>query len=135
MRRVVLNRRNLFVAVLVILIIIGIASIVWTVVDPPLKQAEYTVTEDTTDDGDTIVLVQYSCQSNSMIFDYLNLGWTSMLLLIATILAFQARSLRQDFNESQTLGTCRLWFFTLLCKSSYWGDPLTSFRRHFVQVS
>lgn len=126
MRRVVLNRRNLFVAVLVILIIIGVVSTVWTVVDPPLKQAEYTVTEDTTDDEDTIVLVQYSCQSNSVVFDYLNLGWTSMLLLIATILAFQARSLRQDFNESQTLGKFWLfWRVSYFAKSS-WGDPLTS---------
>ena len=105
MRRVKLTRTTLFGAVCMILVLIVIFSIVWTLYDPPMKSAEYILTDNETPDGEyTIVEIQYSCTSTNIAFDYINLGWTSLLLFIATILAFQTRNLRQDFNESQTLG-------------------------------
>ena len=54
-------------------------------------------------DGDTVVEVQYYCDSASSGWKYAAVGWNALLLLWASILAFQGRANRPEFNESQTL--------------------------------
>jgi len=103
MRRVVLKRTNLFSAVALISAFVVIFLILWTVLDPPRIFPEYVMTSSTTDDGETIVIIQYYCGSESNVWKFVSAGWNTLLLLCASVLAFQSRKIQQDFNESQTL--------------------------------
>ena len=103
LRRVTLRRSSLFGAVLLISIFVIVFLIFWTVLDPLRRTAEYTLASTEAPDGSTAVYLQFYCNSESDIWNYLSVGWNGLLLLIATILAFQSRNVRQDFNESQTL--------------------------------
>jgi len=51
----------------------------------------------------TIVQVQYYCQSTSSAWEFVAIGWNLILILVATALAFQSRSVKQDFNEARIL--------------------------------
>ena len=55
------------------------------------------------DKGYTISDVTLFCSSESATWEYIAVGWNTLLLLCATVLAFQTRTLQKDFNESQTL--------------------------------
>ena len=102
-RRVVLSRRSLFSAVLAISAIVFIFLLIWTIYDPPTRNKEYILTDIVNDDGYTIIDVTHFCSSDSAMWDYIAVGWNTLLLLCATVLAFQTRTLQKDFNESQTL--------------------------------
>ena len=102
-RRVVLSRRSLFTTVFAISAAVFIYLVVWTIYDPPTKNEEYVLTEVVNDDGYTIIDVSHFCSSESGFWDYIAVGWNTLLLLCATVLAFQTRTLQKDFNESQTL--------------------------------
>ena len=102
-RRVVLSRRSLFSAVIAISFIVFMFLIVWTIYDPPTTNKEYLLTNIVNDDGYTIIEVNHFCSSLSGMWDYIAVGWNTLLLLCATVLAFQTRTLQRDFNESQTL--------------------------------
>jgi hypothetical protein len=102
-RRVVLSRRSLFSAVLAISAIIFIFLVLWTIYDPPTKNEEYVLSNVVNDDGYTMIDVTYFCSSESGMWDYIAVGWNTLLLLCASVLAFQTRTLQKDFNESQTL--------------------------------
>jgi len=103
-RRVVLRRSSLFGAVLLISGIVVVFMIVWTVLDPPRKQAELELTNEETQDEETIVSLQYFCDSASVAYEYISMVWLVLLLITATIIAFLTRNVRQDFNEAKTLG-------------------------------
>jgi 7 transmembrane sweet-taste receptor of 3 GCPR len=102
-RRVVLSRKSLFTAVFGICSLVFIVLLIWTIIDPPHRNNSYVLTEIVNDDGYTIVDVTHFCSSASEIWDFVALGWNTLLLLCATVLAFQTRTLQKDFNESQTL--------------------------------
>ena len=106
-RRIVLTRKTLFGAVFGISAMVSIFLLVWTIVDPPNKNREYSLTNDVvTDDmghSRTVVDVVYFCSSDSLVWDYIAVGWNGILLLCATVLAVQTRTVQKDFNESQTL--------------------------------
>jgi 7 transmembrane sweet-taste receptor of 3 GCPR len=76
----------------------------WTGLDPPQKASEYTLTEETTDKDDYIVALSHYCEDgNSDGWKFAAVGWNGVLLLCASVLAFQSRDIIQTFNESQTL--------------------------------
>ena len=102
-RRVVLSRKSLFSAVFGISFFVIVFLLLWTIMDPPQQNPEYTLTDEMTEDGHTVVEVTYYCSSESQVWDYVAVGWNTLLLLCATVLAFQTRTLQKDFNESQTL--------------------------------
>jgi 7 transmembrane sweet-taste receptor of 3 GCPR len=103
-RRVVISRKSLFSAVFGISFCVFFFLILWTILDPPQQKPEYTLNmDDVTQDGHTVVDVSYYCSSDNLVWDYLAVGWNTLLLLCATVLAFQTRTLQKDFNESQTL--------------------------------
>jgi 7 transmembrane sweet-taste receptor of 3 GCPR len=102
-RRVVIARKSLFSAVLGISFCVFVFLLLWTILDPPRQNPEYTLTSDVTQDGRTVVEVNYYCSSDNLVWDYIAVGWNTLLLLCATVLAFQTRTLQRDFNESQTL--------------------------------
>ena len=57
-----------------------------------------------TDENETIVTVRYFCTSESRVWQLVAIVWNAILLLCATVLAFQMRRIiRSEFNESNTL--------------------------------
>lgn len=107
-RRVVLSRQSLFGAVFGISAVVVVVLLLWTILDPPQRNQEYSLSSETTSpkgyvDSHTIIDVAYYCSSESMVWDYIAVGWNGLLLLCAMVLAFQTRTMQKDFNESQTL--------------------------------
>ena len=103
MRRVVLKRRKLYGAVAFVSLTIIVFLIVWSVVDPPRRAPEYVLSDNLSEDGDTIVYVSYYCDGESDAWQFAAVGWNALLLLAASVLAFQSRKVRSDFNETNTL--------------------------------
>lgn len=138
MRRVQLKRRSLHGGVAMIGILVSVFLVVWTVLDPPKKQAQYELTDQVLVNGDenqdfesaslfdtTIVQVQYFCSSESEAWQYVLIAWNLVLILCATALAFQSRSVKQHFNEAQTLSRLIYahFLFVLLRVMSQFFEP------------
>lgn len=101
MRRVRISMRTLFctVASLVLLVVIFLA--VWTALDPPHRQeGRYLVQE-----NEFEIVTTVGCASDSGVWDLVVVCWNGLLIVCATVLAFQSRSIKQEFNESRSLGT------------------------------
>ncbi|GKY92670.1 hypothetical protein MPSEU_000237000 [Mayamaea pseudoterrestris] len=103
MKRVVVRRKSLYSAVTCISLLVCGFLLAWTLTDPPVKQNDYEPTN-TTVGGKTLVIATSYCTSDRSAWMIASLAWMAILLVCATVLAFQNRNLRQDFNESQTLG-------------------------------
>lgn len=104
MKRVVVRRKSLFGAVVGISGLVCLYLLVWTLLDPPMKANEYELSPGMTVGDETVVIVSPYCTSQNSAWMIASLAWNCILLVCATVLAFQTRSLRQDFNESRTLG-------------------------------
>ena len=104
MRRVKINRNNLYLTVAIFTTLIVIFLSVWTAIDPSRTNKEYELTETQNSFGDTIVNVSYFCNGGDEKFwQYIGVGWNLILLLVASVLAFQSRNIVETFNESRTL--------------------------------
>lgn len=102
-RRVELKRISLFGAVLALTAVTMIFMIVWTVIDPPQLTSQYRLTEETNSSGETVVSVCFYCRSSSTAWGFTSLGAQGFLLFVASVLAFQMRTLRHELDESQSL--------------------------------
>ncbi|CAB9530192.1 Gamma-aminobutyric acid (GABA) B receptor [Seminavis robusta] len=106
MRRVKIPRSQLFGAVAVISALCGVYLLVWSVLDPPQREGQYSLLSETNTDTDLVehvVGVAFYCSGNSNVWQYVAVGWNAVLLLCASVLAFQNRNTLQAFNESRTL--------------------------------
>jgi len=103
MRRVELKLASLYGAVLSIAILVGVGLIIWTATDPPHKSFELLLSGSQNSYGETIVERTHYCQSDNEIWYYLSVSWQLLLLLAASVLAFQTRKIREDLNETRTL--------------------------------
>lgn len=103
LRRVIVRRKSLFRTVAFIMAIMVLFLALWTVMDPPQRKGEYELSKSQTAQGETIVNIGYYCSSESEFWTYSAAGWNCLLLLSATVLAFQTRKIHKNFNESQTL--------------------------------
>lgn len=127
MRRVELKRSTLYGGVVLISLLVTIFLICWTTLDPPQKRAEYELSDQTADDQfeTTIIDIQYFCQSSSPFWEYVALTWNAVLILCATALAFQSRSVKQHFNESRVLSRMIYshFVFVLLRVMAFFFEP------------
>jgi len=106
MRRVTLPRQQLYGTVAIITVLCIIFLILWTTLDPPQKDLDYTLLTDdeTTPGGEYVVAVTFYCQDGTSYgWKLAAVGWNMVLLLCASVLAFQTRGIIQTFNESRTL--------------------------------
>ena len=103
MKRIVLRSSQLYGSVALMVVFYIIFLILWTAMDTPHREGEFTLTDDTTENGEYIVTVSYFCSSNSDIWRYLAVVWHCMLLVCATVLAFQTRNLQAGFSETHVL--------------------------------
>lgn len=105
MRRVKLQRSSLRGGVAAISLMVALALLAWTIIDPPRREADYELTDRETNELDraTIISIEYYCKSQSDFWEYIAVIWNVILILCAAALAFQSRTVKQDFNESQVL--------------------------------
>jgi hypothetical protein len=102
LRRTKVNRKTLYELVAGITFLMVIYLAIWTGVDPPQQAVEYELTESTTDTGDIIVAQRNYCNGgDSAIWQYAAVGWNAVLLICASVLAFQTRNVVQEFNEAR----------------------------------
>jgi hypothetical protein len=104
MRRVKLEKSTLFRAVFLLSGLVLIYLILWTALDRPRQSIDYELTDDKTENGETIILTTDYCTSGSDVWVYASTAWRTLLLVSATVLAFQSREAKFEFNESQVLG-------------------------------
>lgn len=102
-RRVTLTRKSLFRAVGGISLIVVVYLMLWTTLDPPDREAEYSLTRQRTEMNETVVNVRYYCNSFASAWKYGALAWHVLMLVSATVLAFQTRRVQKLFNECHTL--------------------------------
>jgi hypothetical protein len=104
MRRTKLNRKTLYELVAGITFLMVLYLSIWTGVDPPQQAAEYEMTDSTTEAGAYIVVLRTYCNGgDSDVWQYAAVVWNAVLLLCASVLAFQTRSVIQEFNEARIL--------------------------------
>lgn len=115
LRHVQLSRQSLFGAVLLLSAVIVIFLIVWTVMDPPRRQTEYELSDELTPYGEGIVQLNYFCKSESSGWIIASVFWHLFLLVVATVQAFQTRTIRREVNESQTLAIMIYSHFMFVC--------------------
>jgi len=91
------NRFKKFLSTTIVILVTYL--VIWTVVDMPQRDDVLTVIE-----GDITTVALYAgCASRSVVWGIMALGWDSLLLLSATILAYQSREIIQQLNESHWL--------------------------------
>ena len=103
MKRVVLKHSTLFGIVVLLTSVAAIYLLLWTLIDTPHQSTEFSLTDTVTDEGETIVVATNYCSSDSALWKYVSTGCRSVLLICATVLAFQTRKIQHDVNESQVL--------------------------------
>jgi 7 transmembrane sweet-taste receptor of 3 GCPR len=103
MQKINVERKQLFGSVFIVTALVIIFLIVWTAVDAPQKQPELSLSTSMTERNETIIYQTYYCSSEVAAWQYVAFGWTCLLLFSSSVLAFQMRNVRQEFNESTTL--------------------------------
>jgi len=104
LRFVRVKKRSLYGAVILISFLEVIFLILWSALDTPHKKGEYELTDAIdSDSGSYVVEVRYYCDTGATYWELINVCWNALLLLIATVLAFQMRNAIDDLNESRTL--------------------------------
>ena len=105
MRRVRISPTSMMVKVVLVVILVTGYLLTWTIIDQP-NRTEVRFLANGGLDASTSNIVQSNlrCASDSYYWYYFSLAWQALLLLMASVLAFQSRKVVQDFNESQSLG-------------------------------
>ena len=104
LRRVNVNMRHLYFVVVGVCFIVVLFLGLWTLWDAPNRHFHSKLSRDKTESGETMILMTPFCASDSIMWRHLATVWHSVLLVAATLLAFQTRKLKTDFGETETLG-------------------------------
>lgn len=100
LKRVKVSLKDMLRSVGFLVMINLIFLIAWTVISPPLAIEKLVLPEE----QGTFVESSMICRSRQLIWPYMSEGWRSMLLMVASVLAFQSRGIIPDFNESRSIG-------------------------------
>mmetsp|Transcript_21575 Transcript_21575/g.44467 ORF Transcript_21575/g.44467 Transcript_21575/m.44467 type:complete len:226 (+) Transcript_21575:585-1262(+) len=101
MKRTRLERRRLHQVVAMVVLLVFSYLIAWTVADPPSREETLVLTDAWA--ANATVEQQVQCSSSSDVWKIIEYVWEFLLVLVATVCAFQVRNVRQDFNESSDL--------------------------------
>ena len=103
LRRVRIGRASLYGTLLSICLCIVIYLALWTAFSPPHAVVEYSMTDSVTELDEVVVDKTLYCTSGSAAWGLAALAWNGILLICASVLAFQARNAVSSFNETRTL--------------------------------
>ena len=99
MKSVRISMRSLCLTVVALVIFVMAFLTLWTVLDSPERH------EDRYLKGLNVVTTAVLCASDSAVWELVVLCWNGVLILCATVLAFQSRDVKEEFNDSKSLGT------------------------------
>mmetsp|Transcript_5907 Transcript_5907/g.9296 ORF Transcript_5907/g.9296 Transcript_5907/m.9296 type:complete len:1013 (+) Transcript_5907:46-3084(+) len=127
MKRVQVERSNLYKKIGISLLLVISFLICWTVFDMPTATENFVLTDNVNDRGGNVVYIGLSCGTSdfsdgSGIWDMVRYIYQFFLLVAAAALAFQSRDVHQEFNESSRLAfvTYNHFFFFVL-QLIVWG--------------
>lgn len=102
MKRVRLRIGNLYKATSAMVLAVGVFVLAWMVVDMPRESFQYEMTEELTEDGETIVTAFDFCGSANAwyIMSYL---WIALLVLPAGMIAYISLRVKEDLNDTGSL--------------------------------
>jgi len=103
MKRIRLSKQYLYGVVAVLVGLVILYMIIWTVIDRPKKEVNFTLLETVTSDGSTTVSYTHTCQSNSSAWVIISIGLQVVLLLCGSLLSFMTRKTKNDINETGTV--------------------------------
>eukprot|EP00934_Nitzschia_sp_Nitz4_P001250 Nitzschia sp. Nitz4//scaffold195_size40117//9703//13668//NITZ4_007574-RA/size40117-processed-gene-0.24-mRNA-1//-1//CDS//3329540359//1250//frame0 len=99
-RRVNVTRGRMMLQVAVVFAFVVTALLVWTVMEASRGVESYRVSKG----GDaTLIEVDLECSRSNSSFSFVDIVWQVLLLLIASVLAFQSRDVMKQLNDSKTL--------------------------------
>mmetsp|Transcript_7699 Transcript_7699/g.10668 ORF Transcript_7699/g.10668 Transcript_7699/m.10668 type:complete len:700 (+) Transcript_7699:666-2765(+) len=102
-QKATIDKKKLYMSVSSIIILVAIYLLTWTLVDPPDRQSNRRLTDDINEDGGQIIEIGYLCRSDSAAWFAISYVYQFVVLVAATVLAFQNRNVRQEFNDSSRL--------------------------------
>jgi hypothetical protein len=130
LRRVTIQKDVLHKSVIIICLVVIAYLAVWSAMSPPMQDTEYHMTGETTETGDWVVGKTSFCSNGgeSNVWQFVAVAWNAVLLLCASVLAFQSRNVIQQFNESRTLAVRTILFTKfLIAEYSYVSNITHSF--------
>ena len=127
LKRVAINRRKLIARSLILSTTAAIYCLIWTVVDPPQAHEELHLSDDSTNEfGETVVSSSKYCDSEMSFWYFVSFGWQGLLLIGATVLAHQMRSVPHQVNDSKQLAVLIYSSFVfLILRAVVWAIALT----------
>jgi len=116
MIRTTIRPKMLYKATGVIMGLVSLYLLIWTFVDPYTLQTDKELTSFVNEDGGKIVQITYFCASSSSSWSIISFSYQFLLLVAATVLAFQNQNADTMFNESFRLALVIYshFLFTLL---------------------
>jgi 7 transmembrane sweet-taste receptor of 3 GCPR len=99
MKSVRISMRTLGLKVVALVFVVIVFLTLWTVLDSPERHEERYL------QGIDVVATATICASKSVLWDLMVLCWNGVLILCATVLAFQSQNVKEEFNDSKSLGT------------------------------
>ena len=104
LRRIELPKNQLVGTVAVITLGVVLFMTCWVIIDPRRPYMEYILTDEVDEGGQTIVSMDPYCSSLKPFWSIVVSVWFSFLMICTTVLAFKTRHIREEFNESKSLG-------------------------------
>lgn len=98
-----MDKTRLYMVVGVCLCLAVVYLVLRAALDPITGKTRLDLTTKTNQMGQTICEQSLYCDSDSGVWKFLELAWFAVLLLVASVLAFQSLDVRQEFNETYTL--------------------------------
>ena len=103
MRRIKISSEVLYSKVAAVVALVTTILIIYQVVDPPTNQYYSRLEESVTADDSDTVHITNGCGSDTFIFEAIFFGYQLLLIAYATVLAYQSRGTKSEFNESKDL--------------------------------
>ena len=103
LQRLELPKVQLFGAVATVTTMVVIFLSCWSAIDPRQRNNEFFLSDEVNEDGETIVIMKPFCDSSGAFWTLMALAWFSTLMVVASVLAFKTRNLREELAESRSL--------------------------------
>jgi len=100
MTRTSVRPKKLYGATFAVMGCVAIYLLVWTILDPNTLKTHKELSNHVNEDGGQIVQVTYYCESSTSVWAYISYVYQFLLVVAATVLAFQNQHVDKRFNES-----------------------------------
>lgn len=103
MQRVRLKRKIMVTYLAVTLTLVLTFTLVWQLVDPPVKSFDTTLTGETTSDGRQIITAEEFCDTEHRYWYFVAFGVWVLTIMCGCMIAYIALQVREDMNDTKTM--------------------------------